>query len=123
MIALSVAKLKIFSPESEIFLWIKPEKKKKIVESLDQCRRLEEREKARFFCDEPTSVWPQGVTQHCIFIKFFRFRSYFVLQIFGEFNKIIIPFALVGYETGYSQLGATRLVGYLPSHIQRALME
>ena len=50
------------------------------------------------------------------------FRSYFVLQIFGvkEFNKTIIPFALVGYETGYSQRGATRLVGYLPPHIQRA---
>ena len=29
MIALSVAKLKMFSPESEIFLWIKPKKKKK----------------------------------------------------------------------------------------------
>ena len=42
---------------------------------------------------------------------------------FKEFNKTITPFALVGYETGYSQLGATRLVGYLPSHIQRALME
>ena len=42
---------------------------------------------------------------------------------FKEFNKTIIPFALVGYETGYSQLGATRLVGYLPSHIQCALME
>ena len=39
------------------------------------------------------------------------------------FNKTIIPFALVGYETGYSQLGATRLVGYLSFHIQRALME
>ena len=42
---------------------------------------------------------------------------------FKEFNKTIIPFSLVGYKTGYSQLGATRLVGYLPSHIQRALME
>ena len=42
---------------------------------------------------------------------------------FKEFNKTIIPFALVGYETGYSQLDATRLVGYLPSHIQHALME
>jgi len=42
---------------------------------------------------------------------------------FKEFNKTIIPFSLVGYETGYSQLGAARLVGYLPSHIQRALME
>ena len=41
---------------------------------------------------------------------------------FKEFNKTIIPFALVAYETGYSQLGITRLVGYLPSHIQRALM-
>jgi len=40
-----------------------------------------------------------------------------------EFNKTIIPFAFVGYETGYSQLGDTRLVGYLPSHIQRTLME
>ena len=55
--------------------------------------------------------------------SFFRFRSYFVLQIFGEFSKTIIPFALVGYETSYSQFGATRLVGYLPSHVQRALME
>ena len=42
---------------------------------------------------------------------------------FKEFNKTIIAFALVGYETGYSQLGSTRLVGYLPSHIQRALLE
>ena len=103
--------------------------------SLDQCRRLEVREKARnVFCDEPTSVWPQGVTQHRIFIKFFfPFRSdflaffarisYFKFLEFKEFNKTIIPFALVGYETGYSQLGATRHVGYSPFHIQRALME
>ena len=42
---------------------------------------------------------------------------------FKEFNKTIIPFALVEYETGYSQLGAERLIGYLPSHIHRALME
>ena len=33
----------------------------------------------------------------------------------GVFNKTIIPLALVGYEM--------RLVGYLSSHIQRALME
>ena len=50
------------------------------------------------------------------------FRTSKLLE-FKEFNKTIIPFALVGYESGYSQLGATRLVGYLPSHIQRALME
>ena len=65
--------------------------------------------------------------------RFFRFRSdflvffarilYFKFLEFKEFNKKIIPFALVGYETGYSQRGPTRLVGYLPSHIQRALME
>ena len=41
------------------------------------------------------------------------------LLVFKELNKTIIPFALVGYETGYSQLGATRLVGYLPCHIQQ----
>ena len=52
--------------------------------------------------------------------SFFRFRSDFLARIsyfkfleFKEFNKTIIPFALVGYETGYSQLGAMRLVGYL----------
>ena len=57
MIALSVAKLKMFSPESEIFLSIKPKKKNFFVESLDQRRRLEVREKARnVFCDDPTSV-------------------------------------------------------------------
>jgi len=39
------------------------------------------------------------------------------------FHKAIFPFALVGYEIGYSQLGPTGLVGYLPSHIQRALKE
>ena len=105
------------------------------MESLDQCRRLEVREKARnVFCDEPTSFWPQGVTQHRIFIKlFFRFRSdflaflarisYFKFLEFKEFNKTVIPFALVGYETGYSQLSATRLVSCLPSHMQRALKE
>ena len=134
MIALSVAKLKMSSPESEIFLWIKP-KKTFFVESLDQCRCLEVREKARnVFCDEPTSVWPQGVKQHRIFIRFIsRFRSdflaffarisYFKFLELKEFNKTIIPFALVGYETGYSQVGDTRLVAYLPSHIQRALTE
>ena len=57
------------------------------------------------------------------FLAFFARISYFKFLEFKEFNKTIILFALVGYETGYRQLGATRLVGYLPSHIQRALME
>ena len=75
-----------------------------------------------FFCDEPTSACPLGVTQHRIF-SFFRFRSdfpaffaqisYFKFLEFKEFNKTIIPFAIVGCETGYSQLGATRLVQWL----------
>ena len=30
--------------------------------------------------------------------------SYFKFLEFKEFNKTIIPFALVGYETGYSYL-------------------
>ena len=54
-----------------------------------------------------------------VFILFLSIFLYFE----GVFNKTIIPFALVGYEIGYSQLGPTGLVGYLPSHIQRALME
>ena len=42
----------------------------------------------------------------------------------GDFNKTIIPLAFVGYvRDDYSQLGATRLVDYLASHIQRALVE
>ena len=105
------------------------------MESLDLCRRLEVREKARnVFCDEPVRLSDHKVLHSVASSSsFFRFRSdflaffarisYFKLLEFKEFNKTIIPFALVRYETGYSQLGATRLVGYLPSHIQRALME
>ena len=46
---------------------------------------------------------------------------YLFLYFGGVFNKTIIPFALVGYEIGYSQLDPTGLVGYLPCYIQRAL--
>ena len=68
-------------------------KKKVFVESLDQFRHLE-------------------VSSHQVFsilLGFARFFcSYVVLSKrleFKEFNKaIIIPFMLVGYETGYSQL-------------------
>ena len=50
---LSVAKLKMFSPESEIFLWIKPKKEKKTF--LWKVWINEVRETARnVFCDEPT---------------------------------------------------------------------
>ena len=57
------------------------------------------------------------------FLVFFAHILYFKFLEFKEFNKTIIPFALVGYETGYSQLGAMHLVGYLPSHIQCAPIE
>ena len=57
------------------------------------------------------------------FLAFFARKSYFNFLEFKEFNKTIIPFAIAGYSTGYSQFGATRHVGCLPSHIQRALME
>ena len=130
------AKLKISSPESGISLWIKPKYFKKPFfcgkfGSIPTFRSTRKGKKC--FCDEPTSVWPQGITQHRIFIKFFDFAWVFSLPSLviltskflecKEFNKTLIPFALVGYETGYSQLGATRLVGYLPPHNQRALME
>ena len=46
------------------------------------------------------------------FLAFFARISYFKYLELKEFNKTIIPFALVGYETGYRQLGVTRLVGY-----------
>ena len=63
------------------------------------------------------------VSKRVIFGAFlFLVLSYF-LYFGGAFNKTVIPFALVGSEIGYSQLGPTGLVGYLPSHIQRALME
>ena len=62
MTALSVAKLKIFSPESENFSLNKAKKENKnFLERLDQFRRLEVPEKViNVFCDEPTSVLPQG---------------------------------------------------------------
>ena len=53
MIALSVAK-----PKAKFSLNKAKKEKNFFVESLDQCRRLEVREKARnvFCCNEPTSV-------------------------------------------------------------------
>ena len=102
------------------------------MESLDQCPLLEVREKARnvFFCDEPVRLSDHKALHNIASSSsFLRCRSDFLARIsyfkfleFKEFNKTIIPFALVGYETGYSRLGATRLVSYSPSHIQRALM-
>ena len=133
MIALNVAKLKFFTPEIEFSLGIKQEKNV-LGESLDQFRSLEVREKVRnvFVMSLRLSDHQvlHNIASSSSFFDFARIFSLFSLVFrtsklleFKEFNKTIIPFALVGYETGYSQLGATRLVGYLPSHIQRALME
>ena len=131
MIALSVAKLKTFTPESEISFGIK-QKKNVFVESLDHFRSLEIKVRnvfvmsLRLFDHEVL----HNIASSSTFFDFARIFSLFSLVFrtsklleFKEFNKTIIPFALVGYESGYSQLGATRLVGYLTSHIQRALME
>ena len=124
----NVAKLKFF-PRKE-------KKKKIIVKSLDQIRRLEVREKSRNVFVMSLRLSDLKVLHIIasssssfdfarIFLLFLLvFRTSKFLE-FKEFNKTIIPFTLVGYgyEIGYSQLGATRVVGYLPSHIQRALME
>ena len=63
------------------------------------------------------------VSKGVIFGAFLFLLSSNFLHFWGVFNKTIIPFALVGYEIGYSQLDPTGLVGYLPPHIQRTLME
>ena len=97
------------------------------MESLNQCRRSEVREMARklmFF------VMSLRLSDHKVLhniassSSFLLFRSDFLARIscfnflkFKEFNKTIIPFTLVGYETGYSQLGATRLVAYSVNHL------
>ena len=108
MIVLSVAKPKMFSTESEIFLWIKPRKEKKNFfcgkfGSMPTFRSTRKGKKC--FCDEPTCVWPQGgyITSHLhhVFFDFARIFSYFKCLEFKEFNKTVIPFTLVGYETGY----------------------
>ena len=88
------------------------------------------------FCDKPSRLSDHIVLHNIVSsLSFLNFAWIFFLFLlvlrtskflqFKEFNKTFIPFALVGYETGYSQLGVTCtcLVGYLPSQIQRALME
>ena len=67
-------------------------------------------------CDFPLAV---------VFATPTSIESSYNFQVYKstEFNKTIIPFAPVGYDIGYSQLGPTGLVGYSPSHIQRELIE
>ena len=51
------------------------------------------------------------------FSRFFACILYFKFLEIRELNKTIIPFAFVGYETGYSQLGATPLVKLAIYHL------
>ena len=80
-------------------------------------RRLEVREKARNVFVMSLSLFNlkvlHNIASSSTFFDFARIFSLFSLVFrtsklleFKEFNKTIIPFALVGYETGYSQLGA-----------------
>ena len=101
------------------------------MESLHQFRRLEVREKVRNVFVMSLRLYDHKVLHNIAslsrFLDFARIFSLFSLVFrtskfleLKEFNETIIPFALVGYETGYSQLGAYYSV---PCHIQRALME
>ena len=85
------------------------------MESLDQFRSLEVREKVRnvfvmSLCLSEHKVLHNIASSSSIF-DFARIFSLFLLVCgtskvlgFKECNKTIIPFTLVGYETGYSQL-------------------
>ena len=75
-----------------------------------------------WFTQSRLSAHHHNIASSSSFFNFARIFSVFSLVFrisklleLKEFNKTIIPFALVGCETGYSQLGATRLVGYLPA--------
>ena len=120
----------MFSPESEISLWIKPKRKTNFFcgkfGSIPTFRSTQEGKKCFLWWACVYLTTRYYTTSHQFSLSFFDFAricSLFSIVFrtskfleFKEFNKTIIPFALVGYETGYSQLGATRLVGHLPSH-------
>ena len=50
------------------------------------------------------------------FLVFFSRISYFKFLEFKEFNKTIIPFALAGYETGYTDYIMTKPIKSLELH-------
>ena len=104
---------------------MKAKKKKKIfAESLDQFRSLEVCEKARnvFVMSLRLSDYKvlHNITSSSNSLDFARIFTLFSLASrtfkfleFKEFNKTIISFGLVGYETGYSQLGASLAIFYV----------
>ena len=122
---LSVAKLKIVFAGKRNFSLNKAKKEKKnfFLESLDQCWSTGKGKKCFLWWAYICLTSRCYTTSHLhqvffdfawIFLAFFAHTSYF---------KNNNPFALVGCEIGYSQLGTMRLVGNLPSHIQHALHE
>ena len=115
MITLSVAKLIIFFAGKRNVSLNKAKKKKRFCRKFGSIPTFRSTRKGKkCFCDEPASVRPQSLTQHRIsshqvfsislgFARFFRpCLVLSKLLELREFNKTIIPFALVGYETGYS---------------------
>ena len=61
-------------------------------------------------------LYEYGKRTRDFFEAFLFFFNFSLLYFWGVFNETIIPLALVGYEMD-SQLGAVRLVGYLPSQL------
>ena len=111
---------KIFAGKGNFSALNKAKKNNVFVESLDQFRRLEVREKVRNVFVMSLRLPDHKVLHNIasVLVKFFQFRSdllsfffsYFVLsKLFtapgstGICYLTIIPFALVGCETGYSQ--------------------
>ena len=58
-----------------------------------------------------------------IFYRYFVVVFNKTIIFCGRFNKTITSLALVGLETDLGEIGATLLVDYPPSHIQRAVVE
>ena len=109
---------KTFTPESEISFGVK-QKKNVFVESLDHFRSLEIREKVRnvFVMSLRLSDHEvlHNIASSSTFFDFAKIFSLFSIVFrtsklleFKEFNKTIIPFALVGYETGYHLISNAR---------------
>ena len=104
------------------------------MESFDQCRCLEVHEKARNVLVISLRLSDhKAVTQHRILIKFFLFRSDF-LAVFARISyfkfldlmnliKQLFHSRLLDMRLVIANSALRGLVGYLPSHIQRALME
>ena len=105
MISLSVAKLKLFTPVSEVSLGAKQKKKNVFVGSLDQFPSLEVREMVR-----NVFVMSLRLSDHLVLHNISSSSSFFdFARIFSFFSLVFRTsklFALVGYETGDSQLGA-----------------